>query len=940
MAAAAAGRAGRRRRVGRHGAAAACLGGLLLLLPPWSAAAGAGRTALIVANGAYASLPRLPNPVADARLLAGVLERHGFEVQLALDTDLAGLREALARFAEAARGDEVALVYYSGHGVQVDGVNYVFPVTSAVHTRGDLGTSALPLPEMLDAVAVGGPAVGILVLDACRNNPLPALGAEAVASRSLAPREGLARMAPQQGMVIAYATAPGQVALDGVPGRNSPFASAFASALDEPGLEIGLLFRKVSDRVREATAGTQVPWTEAALTGAPLYLNEAGGGSGAGPGQDDLVGDLNAALALDEPGARRLALTRFAASAPASSPLRVAAERYLALDTEAAAVARREETTAGGGLEGGVEDWQRVLAVQGTTAEGVALDAFLAEHGGEDPLAERAKSRRDTLGAAGAATPAPPDTARLLWPLVGRAGDPEQLRRFADLVSGTPEAAAALARAELATLQAEGPPASTAQSPTATPAAEAPVVVAVTLGTGPAAIGIPGLPAAVTLTRPPRRGRVLVEGGRQLSPEVGTEALPTLAPALAYEPRPDSRELVDDLAVRLGDPTAGAREVEVQVNVTVDPCDQQAGARFDPQGVVLGRYPNEVDAATAVPACREAVARFPGVARFGYELGRALETAGEFSGAKGLYEVAARGGHHLALTGLGVLHENGRGVAADPTKAVAYYRRAAEAGEPLAMNSLGRAYRDGRGVGKDRAAAIAWFRKAAARGHTFAYNNLGALLNDAGRHQEALELFRTSAEAGDSYGFNNMGLIHERGLGVPRDLRQAVGWYEKAAAAGQPNASVNLGLLYRDGRGESLPPDPQRAAFWFADAARRGQAWGHVHLAALHAAGALGETPDPVLAARLLARAAATDRGGEAGRTARGRFAELPKAAGITAVQQTLAERGLDPGPADGSMGSKTRQAVARFAQGYEPPLRPDAPLVDLLGALLASAEA
>jgi TPR repeat protein len=909
-AAMAAGERAVRRRARRWLAAA---GFLLLALPAAGTEAKGRRVALVVGNGAYEALPRLANPVADARLLAAALERRGFSVQLTVDADLAGLRTALGRFRAAAEGAEMALVYYSGHGVQVDGVNYVLGVTSALHSRADLATASVPMPELLGAITAAGPGVGVVVLDACRNNPLPALDMEPAATRSLAPSEGLARMSPQQGMLIAYATAPGQVALDGKPGENSPFASAFAHFLAQPGLEIGLLFRKISDRVRVATAGAQVPWTEAALTGAPVYLNAE-----APPPTTDPMLALDTALATEGREMRRLALARFLATAPSPS-LRLLAEAHLAREEAAEEVAGRRAP----GLEAAVEDWQRVEAAQATTAEPMALASFLAVYGAGS-LADRARARQAALGEAAAAAPAP-GLATLLWPLVERGGDPGRLGEFAALFPDAPEAAAARARVELATLAGRARPAPA-------PPEAAPVLVTATLGTGPAPIEIPGLPGRVTLIEPPRHGRLVLSGGRQLSPSLG--AAPAVAQTVAYEAAPDGRERVDAFRLEVGDTAGEARDVGVRVSVVVDACDRLAGARFDPQGVGLGRYPNEVDVVAAVPACRAAVARFPEVARFKHALGRALELAGRPEEARGLYEAAAADGHLLALTGLGGLLEAGRGGPRDLAKALDLYRRAADEGEPAAMNGLGRAYREGSGVEKSRAEAIAWFQKAAARGHSFAYNNLGALLNEAGRHAEAFELFRASAEAGDAYGFNNLGWIHERGLGVPRDLRQAIGWYEKAAAAGQPNAAINLGLLHRDGR-DGLPPDPKRAAFWFADAARNGQAWGHVHLAALYATGELSKVPDLALAARLLARAAARD-GGAAGEAARRRFAALPAAAATAALQKALAEHGFDPGPADGRPGARTREAIARFARAQVPPLAPDTPPVDLLGALLA----
>ena len=350
----------------------------------------------------------------------------------------------------------------------------------------------------------------------------------------------------------------------------------------------------------------------------------------------------------------------------------------------------------------------------------------------------------------------------------------------------------------------------------------------------------------------------------------------------------------------------------------MDACDEAAGARFDLQGVVLGRYPNEIDPEAAVVACRSAVERFPAVARFRYELGRALEAKGEHVEAGEAYGQAAAGGHWLGLTALGSLHETGRGVPQDARQAVALYEQAAAKGEPLAMNSLGRAWRDGRGVPqRDRERAIDWFLQAAARGHSFAYNNLGTMLAAEGRDAEALALFRASAEGGDIYGFNNLGWAYENGIGVAPDLEKAISWYEKAAAGGQPMAPINLGLIHRDGR-PGVPSDLGKAAFWFAEAARRGAGWGNVHLAALYADGRLPGGADPVLAAELLARAAGD--GGAAGEAARQELERLPRSALVAAAQHGLAEIGLDPGPVDGRMGERTRAAIRSFAEGREPP--------------------
>ena len=287
------------------------LAGLLAHGMADSARAAGGRQALVIGNGAYAHLTPLDNPALDAAspgsdARAPRLQRRAGD-RRRLRGDAGGDRTA---FALAAEDAEVALVYYAGHGVQVDGVNYLFPVGADVRSRADLGREAVMLPLLLHELERAAPGVGILVLDACRDNPVAAL--EATLAQQAEPLAAAARRAWHRsssatGLLIAYATAPGQVALDGPAGGNSPYAEALARYLDEPGLEIGILFRKVSAAVRAATAGSQVPWTEASLTGDPLVLYPGS----AVPSPRDAIAELNRALDESDPSRQRLALSRF-----------------------------------------------------------------------------------------------------------------------------------------------------------------------------------------------------------------------------------------------------------------------------------------------------------------------------------------------------------------------------------------------------------------------------------------------------------------------------------------------------------------------------------------------------------------------------------------------------------------------------------------------------
>jgi TPR repeat protein len=983
-------------------ATALALAALLLSGVSHSALAGE-RQALLIGNSDYESLPELDNPALDAELLARTLERLDFTVQVVSDADYDGMRAAIDVFRRAAASAEVALVYYAGHGVQVDGVNYLLPVDAEIRGRDDLRREGLVLPFLLHELETASPEFGILVLDACRDNPIAALEEQLAqqAGRSMAPREGLAPTTSATGLMISYATAPGQVAFDGPAGGNSPFAEALAHYLNEPGLEIGLLFRKVSARVREATAGAQVPWTEASLTGKTLVLNPAP----TRPEQEDAIAELNRALDLDDPLAQRLALAQFTRTHQ-GSPFAQLAEAYLA---------RLEVTSPAPGVqlasfEQSVADQQRVELVADSAAGPLASEVFAALHVPATIPEAEANAADATPESTAAELPAadeelPSDAATLLWPMITAVDRPDYYARFLSLFPDDVHAASASAAIQLAALGDDtSVPAATlgdAEDPET-------ILVPVVVGTGPVTIPLPAAERSLVVHEPPRHGRLRAvdEAGNELP--LGTT--PVAPATLEYLPPLSLRKGVDALLLGLVDPkavveeelaavpqyepedaaeaaaanlssglpeeqnvaalddpdapvarsleTAAQREARlvaagepylVQFEITVDECDQLAGTPFDRQGVVLGVFRNAIDTAAAIPACEAAVAAHPGVPRFVYQLGRAVEEAGDHARAVELYEEAAAAGHVMGVYRLGYLHLIGRGMPVDVEKAVTFFEAAAAEGETYAMNSLARLYAAGEGVPQDQDKAIDLFLQAASQGNTYAYNNLGYLLAENGQPDRALPLFQASAEAGDVYGYNNMGYAYQRGIGVEPDLDQAIEWYERAARGGQPNAPINLGFIYRDGA-PGVAVDLQRAAFWFAEAARTGNAWGSVHLASLYEQGALGEAPDPVLAAKLLARVAwldATDgrhavqqNYGGAGDAARERFTQLPARAVVQAVQAELARLGFDPGPADGLPGPRTETAVGAFLTSREPALPTDLPPIEILAELVRQSAA
>ncbi len=219
------------------------------------------RVALVIGNAKYKFSP-LNNPVNDATDMAASLRSVGFDVIEIRDANKRQMRAATRRFEDKLAASDVGLVYYSGHGVEVKGRNYLIPVDADIrreHEVVDQAFDASNLLRMMEGLQSGTKKrVNILIVDACRNNDLPK------SWRST--NNGLARMDAPAGSFISFATAPGQVAADGQ-GRNSPFTKHLLQALKQPNVPIELVFKEVRRNVMAETAGEQVPWENSSLVG-------------------------------------------------------------------------------------------------------------------------------------------------------------------------------------------------------------------------------------------------------------------------------------------------------------------------------------------------------------------------------------------------------------------------------------------------------------------------------------------------------------------------------------------------------------------------------------------------------------------------------------------------------------------------------------------------
>ena len=245
---------------------------LLLALLAGATPAEARRVALIIANSQYVNAPALTNPLADAKLIEASLRRAGFDsVQTRTNLGKAAVEAELRAFGNRAEGADVALFYYAGHGIEAGGQNYLIPIDAKLQRDRDLDIEATRLETVLQVVS--GARMRLIILDACRNNPFEASMQRSIRTRAVS--RGLAEIEPEGETLVVYSAKAGSTAADG-DGANSPFATALARRLPQPGLEIGLLFRSVRDDVLAATGRTQEPFTYGSLSGQAFYFRAAG----------------------------------------------------------------------------------------------------------------------------------------------------------------------------------------------------------------------------------------------------------------------------------------------------------------------------------------------------------------------------------------------------------------------------------------------------------------------------------------------------------------------------------------------------------------------------------------------------------------------------------------------------------------------------------------
>jgi hypothetical protein len=229
----------------------------------------ANRVALVIGNSSYRNVPGLPNPRNDAADIAVSFERLGFSVKRLNDASYDDMRRALLQFGRDARGAEMAAVFFAGHGMEIGGENWLIPIDAELKSDVDIAQEAVGLKGVTQVVS-NATRLGLVILDACRNNPFAANMARSSNMRAVG--RGLAPVEPNDNVLVAFAARGGTTADDGA-GRNSPFTTALLRHMERP-VEINFLFRAVRDDVMAATGRGQQPFLYGSLSKEEIYLKE------------------------------------------------------------------------------------------------------------------------------------------------------------------------------------------------------------------------------------------------------------------------------------------------------------------------------------------------------------------------------------------------------------------------------------------------------------------------------------------------------------------------------------------------------------------------------------------------------------------------------------------------------------------------------------------
>ncbi|MER8530899.1 caspase family protein [Mesorhizobium sp. M0159] len=819
------------------------------------------RVAFVIGNSEYRQFPALKNPARDAEDVSKTFRLAGFEVFVASDLTKLQFEEQFRNYLAAVDGADLAVVYYSGHGFQIGGENFLIPVDASLKQAADIEVQAIKLNDVLEQLRSKS-KIQVIILDACRNNPFPRKNYWLRDQLITAGNAGLAQVRSSLNTLIAFATEPGAAAYDGA-GELSPFSAAFSRRALAPNQEIRTVMAAVRRDVVEATNGLQVPWENSSLIDEVVLMRRSNRPSlppvlekvvlsGVGPVGLGLPEPIDVdggtiTLSIERPPALgRLMLD--GKPVEVGVPIQGKDLPHLQMDVPKG-VATQEEVDM---LAYATHDnW-------GGQTQGIVVFRVKSGEGaqGEEIMASLEAEQKQNV-----------------------------LERGIHITG----AAEALENRNFNVPVGVGPVALNLDFPTDDPAVS---------------LKVSGYPATGTLSLP---DRTLAPDSSLRSGEVDR---------LRYEPQIGAEATVE-VGFEIRADSRSSKPATMKLSPTVDPCDTAAGEPLDLQGVVPGLLPNEIGT-SAVELCEAAVKAYPAVPRFRYELGRALLAAGKVDEGRTAIEEAAKKGHVRAVFELGYMYATGTGMAVDRAQANALYAAASDKGDPYGMTSWGRALFNGYGVKPDTSKGLDLLLKAAAMGHTYAMNDLAAIFTE-GRNgvtadpARAVAFLQAGVQRQDMYSMNLLGRNYLSGQGVQKDPKEALALFQKAIDLGQPYAPGSLARMYRDG--VDVERNLAEAQRLFEIGIARGDQFAAFDRAALELQ--KGDKADQAVAVRFLAFAAALDLRKElpdAQRTL-AKFGSKPKTAALKQLRQELKSKI----PGSGSLDTQLVRAARRVWEEANP---------------------
>ena len=645
-----------------------CFLSVLLTAQPMEAAP--KRVALLFGNQDYKTVGVLANPGNDVKLMKSALEKAGFDaVTIVNDADVSTMRKALRSFQDVAGSSDVAVVYYSGHGMEMNGMNYLIPVDAVLDSDKDVEDETISLDRVQRSIE-GASKLKLIILDACRNNPFLETMSRSISKRSL--QRGLAKVEPESSnMLVAFASKAGTEALDGA-GNNSPFATALAKFLIEPGLDIRIALGKVRDEVLKLTNSEQEPFVYGSLGGSEIVLNI----------------NVNVTVANNKSESKT----------PPENTLSAAAA-----------------------------DWQNIRDL----ADADLLTAFLQKHG-DDPvyrmLAEKKMKQLDVASKSGNV-----GNDQIAWDSLKGSTDAAALQRFVTRYPDSPLRKEA--EQQIAALQPKPDQPNTATGLSAeakecyTLAAEKQAVP------GFSGIDFDKIDAKQAVAACKQANNTAPEDIMLVETYArALDADQNYSEARKYYNLAAAKgNLYAETNLGWFSILGNDEDVDILSGKIAIEKAAKAGNPFAQASLGLlyrGGYDKiAANDATAFKWYLLAAEQgyIEGLNYIGWAYGEGTGVKQDYQKSLEFYRKAADLGDPDSMSSIGFAYENGNGVLADLQEARIWYEKAAKAGDGFALGALGSIYEDGKGVSKDYAMAIDWYEKGADAGNPSSMSGLARL---------------------------------------------------------------------------------------------------------------------------------------------------------------------------------------------------------------------